>query len=469
MTPLHLSPTGIPRVLRQYLVHAPPTAQRLGIDLVPVEIAAHGRFRRFREPGERLPRSARPSAGTISLKILLQILRYVGPVLRQTLLLIGALLPLRVVQKTMARWARSVDKFIPKLRRRFPSLRAPEEPVEVRPGDILLVPGCWYNVDIADYEAARAQGVEIVFLLHDIMPVTLPQIHEYPWRFYFKKKLERALGLVDHVYCISWQTFNDLKSFAAGQGREVSAAVAYNGFDPSLSALPPAPLAADDAALLAQRPWLMVGTVEPKKGHADAVAALETLWAQGYTRPLVIIGGAGWHPEEVLEPILSSPWYGTRLFWMRTADDATLAAFYRGAQGLIAASIAEGFGLPPLEAAACGAPVVCRDLSVFREIMGDRGAYFSTVAELAAALEALEAPGAWDAARARMAGFVWRDWQQSIEAVVADVVQPQRSVNRTLDIATQYSSHTGSPALAAASPAGSPEVIDAGVGRAQHA
>ncbi|OYX14431.1 MAG: hypothetical protein B7Z15_03960 [Rhizobiales bacterium 32-66-8] len=434
-TPLHLSPTGIPRVLRQYLVHAPVAARSLGIDLVPVEIAAPGKFRRFREANEPALRAARRplTVGGIALKILLQVLRYLGPVLRQTLLLVGALLPLRVVTKTTARWARSVDKFIPKLRRRFPSLTAPEEPVPVLPGDILLVPGCWYNVDISDYAAARAQGVEIVFLLHDIMPVTLPLIHEYPWRFQFKKKLERALEIVDHYYCISWQTFNDLKQVAAQRGRAVTGAVAYNGFDPELATRAPAALAASDSALLAQRPWLMVGTVEPKKGHADAIAALESLWAQGYARPLVIIGGEGWHTDEILEPIRTSPWLGTRLFWLQGADDSTLAAFYQGAQGLIGASIAEGFGLPLLEAAACGTPVICRDLPVFREILGARGTYFSNRTELADAISALEAPDAWAAARAGMSGFAWRNWQQSITAVLADVIRPQRSVDCVIE------------------------------------
>ncbi len=430
------SPTGIPRVVQQYLKFAPEAARRVGVDLVPVEIAQPGRFQLFRFPGtssgESRHTSRRPKtpASTMAVKVLIQAMRYLCPVLRQIFLLVGAVLPFHKVEKVTSRWARSMDKLIPKVKRYFDLMPTIREPVEIRRGDIMFVPGCWYNMDIDDYQAARAQGAEIVFLMHDVMPVTLPQIHEYPWRWEFRERLIKALAVVDHYYAISWQTLNDVKAFAQTRDVTIRGAVAYNGFNPSVGVADAASLSPEGQAVMAQRPWLMVGSVEPKKGHGDAVAALETLWDAGYERPLVIIGRPGWHVEETAAPIRESRWLGKRLFWADTVDDAALEAYYVGGHGFISASVAEGFGLPVLEAAARGLPVVVRDLSVFREVLGDSGIYFTDVPNLAAAVAALEDPEHLAAARAAIADLTWYDWPAVINAVIADLLRPDRSVDR---------------------------------------
>lgn len=429
-TPLHLSPTGIPRVLRIYLTHAPKVAARAGVEFMPVEVVADGRFRRYREPGEKVARKVVDlSPRTLLLKAGLAALRYVAPILREIFLLVGAVLPLRFIRKTTARWGRSMDKLVPKFKRRFGIGPTIHEPVTFGPGDVLFVSGCWYNMDMADYEAVRAQGAEIVVLLHDIMPVTLPHIHEYPWRWHFKNNLVRLLGCVSHFYTISWQTLNDLKAFAAIQGREVRGAVAYNGFSPAAGAPDASGLTDAARAVLAERPWIMVGTVEPKKGHGEVVAAMEALWDAGYERPLVIIGRPGWHKEESAEAILTSRWLDKRLFWADAADDAALEAYYAGAHGYISASVQEGFGLPVLEAAARGLPVVVRDLPVFREILDEVGIYFTDRDGLSAAIRSLEDPVRLAAVRAAVAGLTWYDWPTIVEALIMDMVRAERRVD----------------------------------------
>ncbi len=70
------------------------------------------------------------------------------------------------------------------------------------------------------------------------------------------------------------------------------------------------------------------------------------------------------------------PEFGQRLFWLSDAGDADLALLYRNARALAIASVAEGFGLPIVEAARYGTPVIATDIPVFREAAGDSASYF---------------------------------------------------------------------------------------------
>ncbi|MEW6255464.1 MAG: glycosyltransferase [Pseudomonadota bacterium] len=426
-TPLDERPTGIPRVVRQYLAYAPAAAARAGVDLVAVDYVREGIFARYRGPGAPpappAPRRRR-DLRLIPLKLLIELLRYVGPVLQNSLNLLAALLPIKPVRKVLHRFSNSVGKFVPKLKRLFGMGSPVAEPVTFGPGDVLFVPGCWFNMEISAYEAVRATGAEVVVLVHDVMPITLPQLHEYPWRFEFKQRFARLLPCLGHVYGISHQTLADVTAFAAAQGARVTAAVAYNGFTPPAIAADASALTPEVRRMLHRAPYVMVGTVEPKKGHADVVAAFEQLWAQGYDRPLLIVGRRGWHIEEAAERIFASPWRDTHLFWETEADDAGLEACYRAACGFISASHQEGFGLPGLEAAARGLPVVLRDLPVFREVMGGAARYFRTPEDLAALLLQLDAPGALAQARAAIEGLTWYPWDVVVEAVVRDLVRP---------------------------------------------
>lgn len=121
----------------------------------------------------------------------------------------------------------------------------------------------------------------------------------------------------------------------------------------------------------------MVGTVEPRKGHADALSAFEILWNRGSKLRLVICGKKGWMQDALLSRIQKHPLFGEKLFWFEGASDYTLDILYRNCTGVLVASEGEGFGLPLVEAGSIGKPILARDIPVFREVAGDNATYFS--------------------------------------------------------------------------------------------
>src|SRR5438876_640013 len=100
------------------------------------------------------------------------------------------------------------------------------------------------------------------------------------------------------------------------------------------------------------------------------------LWRSGVDVRLLVIGAVGWKCERVIEAISRHPELRRRLFWFKDLSDAELAYCYRHADGVVAASLAEGSGLPLIEALARGLPVVASNIAVFREIGGASACYF---------------------------------------------------------------------------------------------
>ncbi len=86
------------------------------------------------------------------------------------------------------------------------------------------------------------------------------------------------------------------------------------------------------AQLTGKRSILMVGTLEPRKGHADAVSAFEKLWDEGSTLQLIICGKEGWVLDDLSTRIRQHPEFGKRLFWFEGASDHTLRKLYQEPQ-----------------------------------------------------------------------------------------------------------------------------------------
>ena len=122
----------------------------------------------------------------------------------------------------------------------------------------------------------------------------------------------------------------------------------------------------------------MVGTIEPRKCHELALDAMEILWTRGSDICLVLVGKKGWLVDKLWRRINQHPLLSKKLYLFEAASDSELSYLYQNAKGLLMLSRGEGFGLPLIEAAKFGTPILCSDLPVFREVCGDNAYYANT-------------------------------------------------------------------------------------------
>ena len=123
------------------------------------------------------------------------------------------------------------------------------------------------------------------------------------------------------------------------------------------------------ARLGLRRPYLLsVGTLEPRKNIPFLVEVFEQM--QKADLDLVIAGGLGWKYDAILARIQKSP-RRSAIRLLHYVEDRQLPALYTGAECLLHTSIYEGFGFPPLEAMACGTPVISSTGGSLPEVLGD--------------------------------------------------------------------------------------------------
>jgi glycosyltransferase involved in cell wall biosynthesis len=182
--------------------------------------------------------------------------------------------------------------------------------------------------------------------------------------------------------------------------------------------------------------FLMVGTLEPRKGHRQALAAMDRLWADGVDVNLVIVGKQGWRTDDLAKRIQQHVEDGNRLFWLDGITDEMLEEVYRSSVALLAASEGEGFGLPLIEAAQHGLPVIARDIPVFREVAGEHAHYFrgEESEDLADALRTWLSLGN---TAPTSSGIPWLTWHQSSRQLL-DVVLGNRWYRSWASAATNF-------------------------------
>ena len=114
--------------------------------------------------------------------------------------------------------------------------------------------------------------------------------------------------------------------------------------------------------------FVMVGTIEPRKGHKELLRVFDVLWSEGETAAILFIGKIGWEVDDLIKEVQKNDMFGSRLFWLDNCSDEFLLEIYKEASGLLVSSIAEGYSLPIVESQNFGMPVFARDIPVFREI-----------------------------------------------------------------------------------------------------
>ena len=265
-------------------------------------------------------------------------------------------------------------------------------------GDIFLGLDLHFNID-QDHEyffaKARQAGAQVYFVVYDLLPLLLkdtftPELVEKYGNWL------RVVSQQHGAVCISRAVAAELKTWVAHSHPSAAQNLKIDWFHLGAdieNSLPSAGLPEDAAQLLQQfaanPSFLAVGTLEPRKRHGQMLDAFEQLWAQHVAANLIIVGKPGWLTEALTTRLSTHPQLGRQLFWVQSASDEYLEKIYASASCLIAASEAEGFGLPLIEAARHGLPIIARDIPVFREVAQDHALYFAgdEGAALAAAVQ----------------------------------------------------------------------------------
>ncbi|WP_037374026.1 glycosyltransferase family 4 protein [Sediminimonas qiaohouensis] len=219
-------------------------------------------------------------------------------------------------------------------------------------------------------------GASVSVMIHDTIPLDFPQYQRPETPAAFLVMLRRVQAHADVILCNSAQTERDVIRHMQGHGPMPRTKVAHLGVD-----VPPTDPSAHLPPQIDQsRPWFCtVGTVEPRKNHAlllDLWEEMARTLPQSDMPQLVICGARGWLNEDVFAR-LDAIGENENVHEIPGLDDKTLAEVLRRSAGMLFPSVAEGYGLPPAEAAALGVPVICTPLSVYHEILGDIPIYLS--------------------------------------------------------------------------------------------
>jgi len=220
-----------------------------------------------------------------------------------------------------------------------------------------------------DHLLPRLSQVKSVFTLHDLVFRFYPETHKPLNRWFLTLMMPRFLQAADAVIAVSECTKRDaIRLYGVDESK---IRVIYEGVNPRFRpATPEAISVVCQKHGLPEHFILSVGTIEPRKNLNTLLEAYHALRHQGAEFKLVIVGKKGWLYHGFFRR-LRDLGLEDEVIFPGFVSDEDLPALYSAADLFIFPSLYEGFGLPPLEAMACGTPVVTSDVSSLPEIVGD--------------------------------------------------------------------------------------------------
>ena len=247
-------------------------------------------------------------------------------------------------------------------------------------GDILLIADSYYNPDYKNryfselIKDIKKKGVKVMLLVYDIIAMTNPEYFDDYMAKELDEYLKYFLGFSDFLITISQSEKAIIEHYLKGLNINKKVSYFYLGSD-----LEKINDVKEDWSTKTDRfkPYfLVVGTLEPRKGHEVVLSAFEKLWKEGFQYNLVFAGRVGWKVDSLLERINASLYLKKNFYVLNDVSDELLTALYRNAYACICATIREGFGLPLVEAIHFDKPVVSSDIGVAKEVGNGYPVYF---------------------------------------------------------------------------------------------
>ena len=285
----------------------------------------------------------------------------------------------------------------------------------------------------------RLRTMRTVFTLHDVIPFLFPEHHLWQNKIFFEVMLPRFLQQADAIIAVSRNTKRDALRVLDLPPEKIH--VISEGIEAQFSPVTdPQQLAAVRQRYnLPQRFVLTVGTLEPRKNHTMLLHAFGALLAAEPDVVLAIAGKRGWLYKDFLAALDNSG-LEPHVRLLNRVPDADLPALMSAASVFAFPSLYEGFGLPPLEAMACGTPVLCSTAASLPEVVGEGGWLLNPLApaEWTRAMQRLlsepEARSTLiERARKQAANFTWRKTAIATRAVYQQLLQsePKRNAGAT--------------------------------------
>lgn len=321
------------------------------------------------------------------------------------------------------------------------SLPVPDAPLlQAEAGDLFL------GLDLAAHRLSRHErqiarwrraGATIHILVYDLLPLQRPEWFPESTGRNFRKWVKVLARRADSAICISRQVATDLDSWLATSGVPRRAEIARPVIPLSGALEATNPTRGIDergreaiARVRQRQALLMVGTVEPRKGHDCVLEAMVHLWrVRGEDAPdLILVGRPGWRTEALQARMRTLEAESARFMWLDEASDELLSALYARAALVVMPSRGEGFGLPVVEALRQGRKVLARDLPVFRELSRPGLFYFQDEAPAALGAQILDALGEPDPVPSTADG--WGDCTMALLSVLGLTAMPGDAPDR---------------------------------------
>lgn len=285
--------------------------------------------------------------------------------------------------------------------------------VAFKPGDVLFLSDASWNYPVwKAAKLAREQGAKVVLLMYDLIPLRHPEFCFALVPYIFQLWLSRMLPLADAVVCISKATEQDLRNYASHIPIDLPPTGYFHlGSDLARTSSEGDVRQTLKRFLTEPTPcFAAIGSFEPKKNYGFLLDVFERMWARGLEVRLLIIGRESAESHALVGKVRQHPEQGGKLLTLFDATDTEVGYSYAKCRTLIFPSLAEGFGLPLVEARTRGSLVIASNLPVFAELADD-GVHIYTQGSRSE-LEALIVQHSQMDHRAQVPArpaFLWRD------------------------------------------------------------
>lgn len=263
-----------------------------------------------------------------------------------------------------------------------------EENITLKNTDIYIMPelqlrGIQVDKNHPGKDFLRSQGIKCYAMLYDILPLRRPQYFEEKTCKAFAPYVKELINDYDGILCDSKWVAEDVIKYCHENNLHPDKRKNRVGFfhlGPNSFERKPSQRVDRNIRVFMETAhpiFVMIGTIEPRKGHKLVLQTFEKLWAKGFDGRLCFAGHVGWNMMPFIDHVKGHAKKGTMLEFFEAVNDTELEYIYEHANALIQASYGEGYGLPLIEAGHYGIPIICSDIEVFHEVAEDHATYFA--------------------------------------------------------------------------------------------